>query len=186
MKRTVMMAVVALSVGLCQAAAITWVNSGANSAIYALDGTTKLTSAAATAANFSIILVNADTSATPFTTPITTMHPMVQGQMGSGSSSYVYGTQAVQNDKLYAYATATFGGTDYYMIIHASSAEDGMWTLNAVNNTGTDTFTWQNGVYGGTGASGDFNKWVAVPEPTSMALLALGVAALGLRRKFRA
>lgn len=50
----------------------------------------------------------------------------------------------------------------------------------------TQTFTTVNKTYSFTTANGRLpTEWSPVPEPTSMALLGLGVALVGLRRKFR-
>jgi len=69
----------------------------------------------------------------------------------------------------------TFGGSDYYQI--SSSVSQMAWT--GASDIGASA--------GFTGGQFNAANWTeVVPEPTSMALLALGVAAIGLRRKFRA
>ena len=74
-------------------------------------------------------------------------------------------------------AKMTVDGKAYEMVVAENLA------LAAVNNSGTDTFTWPTGTYGGLSETATVGKWSAVPEPTSGLLLLLGVAGLALKRR---
>jgi len=85
-------------------------------------------------------------------------------------------------------------GTYYAQMIITSA--DGLWRMDSgivalgafPNEPGALTvyFGTGQGTAAGTAGGSTFTEgWEAIPEPTSMALLAIGVAAIGLRRRFR-
>lgn len=176
-----------------QAATINWGNNGTTSPLVGLDGVTKLTSATGTAAGLAVTLMYLEDGMTSYegvaavdlggTTA--SMSTKTAGLLSNASDVYTLGTHYSTGAEFFIRATATFGGTDYYMDIFQNNTYGDTFTTAATLNTGSDTFAWSAASYGGTGVVGDAGKWIAVPEPATGMLALAGVAML-IRRRRRA
>ena len=156
MKKLMIAAAIVCATAMSQAAQVAWGNAAATSPIVGLDGSTKITSANATAWNLKVQLMLVGDPDTGVGTPVTAINNMNAGALsGATTWSYTYGDDASNGDKFYALLTMTVDGKDYQMIV------DNNWAIAATDNTGKDTFTWAAGNYGGLGTEGQKNVWVA-------------------------
>jgi len=174
MKKVMMFVAVAVCAVAVQGAQVIWGNNtetGTTVPIYNLDGTL-MTRANATAVGLVVQLINV-TQGDTVVGSTSLMNNMTAGALENCASDYVFGENGFAGDRYKIVMFATFGGDEYTMTLTNES-----WINAAVNQGSVNTIYWAAG-------STAPDNWVLIPEPTAMALLALGAAAVGLRRRFR-
>ena len=192
MKKVMIMMVVLSAAVAAQAVTLRWGGNLTTAAFKNLSGAAMTTGAASETSSMLVLYVLASdyagvSSSTTKAEFIALAKATAAGQTSTSTaasgrfaiSSNITGSSA--GISYIARVYATFSGTEYYL-----DNMTGWKTALSGNDTTTETLAWTAGTWGGTtGIFGTQNAWVnTVPEPTSMALLALGVAAIGLRRKF--
>ena len=113
------------------------------------------------------------------------------GAITLGAGNTQMSTAAIDNwafsGPVFAMAAATYNGQNFVMVGYDSVNQmygiSSVYTMAGLSDTPLPNTV--NNVFFNDGEGYLNLNLAAVPEPTSMALLALGVAAVGLRRKFR-
>lgn len=212
MKKMIICAAAVIVAGMVQASQVTWAFSGiqtvaggssiaANASGFAFTGTLAqrnavlaLFGAGTWKTDFDAYKAGLTQSQTAGAGSIAANSNVALGYMGVTTASGAFFSSGATGGYLGAAVADSFGAStqqSLFVVVfdNANYALAGNVTVSTINTqtlsgTGAKNYatTWAN--WGGAGVAGTYTA--LVPEPTSMALFGLGIAVLGLRRKFRA